>query len=104
MILPGLCTAAPQERRISMPFDPLEALGRIDPEMLKPRDAMMQLFVGTNVVLGSQTMRAFVIGIRNVFVVSIALCVLASGFSLVRGKENRGSSLGRVAREGGAAE
>ena len=69
-----------------------------------PRDAMMQLFVGTNVTLGSQTMQAFVIGIRNTFLLSIALCVLASGFSLVRGKENRASSLGHVTPVGGAAE
>ncbi len=69
-----------------------------------PRDAMMQLFVGTNVTLGSQTMQAFVIGIRNAFLVSIALCMLAAGFSLVRGKENRAASAGHVAPVGGAAE
>jgi hypothetical protein len=65
---------------------------------------MMQLFVGTNVALGSQTMQAFVIGIRNTFLVSIALCVLASGFSLVRGKENRASSPGHVTPVEGASE
>ena len=55
-----------------------------------PRDAMMQLFVGTNVALGSQAMQAFVVGIRNAFLVSIALCLVAAVFSLVRGKEDRG--------------
>ena len=58
-----------------------------------PRDAMMQLFVGTNVTLGSQAMQAFVVGIRSAFLVSIALCVLAAGFSLVRGKEDRGAAV-----------
>ena len=54
-----------------------------------PRDAMMQLFVGTNVALGSQAMQAFVVGMRSAFLVSIALCVVAAVFSLVRGKEDR---------------
>jgi EmrB/QacA subfamily drug resistance transporter len=67
-----------------------------------PRDAMMQLFVGTNVTLGSQAMQAFVVGIRSAFVVSIALCVLASGFSLVRGKEDRGAVTQRLSQPGQA--
>ena len=53
---------------------------------------MMQLFVGTNVALGSQAMRAFVVGIRNAFIVSIVLCLLAAVLSFVRGKENRGAA------------
>jgi EmrB/QacA subfamily drug resistance transporter len=57
-----------------------------------PRDAMMQLFVGTNVTLGSQAMQAFVVGIRNAFLVSFALCFLAAWFSLVRGREDRAAA------------
>jgi EmrB/QacA subfamily drug resistance transporter len=54
-----------------------------------PRDVVMKLFVGTNVSLGSQVMQAFVLGIQNAFVVSAILCVVAAGFSLVRGREER---------------
>ena len=54
-----------------------------------PHDVMMSLFVGTNVSLGSQVMQAFVIGIHSAFGVSAALCIVAAGFSLVRGKEDR---------------
>lgn len=54
-----------------------------------PRDVMLQLFVGTNVTLGSQVMQAFVIGIHSAFLVSIGVSVLAAGLSLVRGKEER---------------
>jgi EmrB/QacA subfamily drug resistance transporter len=54
-----------------------------------PRDAMMQLFVGTNVVLGSKVTQEFVIGMHSAFLVSLALGVVASAFSLIRGKENR---------------
>ncbi len=54
-----------------------------------PRDVMMKLFVGTSVALGSGPMQEFVVGIRNAFVVSAMLCVVAAGFSLVRGKEDR---------------
>jgi EmrB/QacA subfamily drug resistance transporter len=54
-----------------------------------PRDVMMQLFVGTNVSLGSQVMQSFVIGIHSAFIVSTALCLVAAGISLVRGKEDR---------------
>jgi hypothetical protein len=50
---------------------------------------VMQLFVGTNIVLGSEMMQAFVVGIHSAFVVSAVLCVVAAGFSLVRGKEDR---------------
>jgi hypothetical protein len=63
---------------------------------------MMQLFVGTNVTLGSQTMQAFVLGIRSAFLVSIVLCVLASGFSLVRGREDRGAVVQRMPQLGEA--
>lgn len=54
-----------------------------------PRDVMLQLFVGTNVTLGSQVMQAFVVGMRSAFVVSIGLSLVAAVLSLVRGKENR---------------
>jgi hypothetical protein len=50
---------------------------------------MMQIFIGTNVTLGSQVMQNFVYGIRNAFLFSIVLCLIAAGFSLARGKENR---------------
>ena len=50
---------------------------------------MLKLFVGTNVTLVSQVMQAFVIGMHSAFLVSIALCLIAAGFSFVRGKENR---------------
>ncbi len=58
-----------------------------------PRDVMMQLFVGTSVTLGSQPMQAFVIGMHSAFLVSIALCLIAAGISMVRGKENRRAHL-----------
>jgi EmrB/QacA subfamily drug resistance transporter len=67
-----------------------------------PRAAMMQLFVGTNITLGSQAMQAFVVGIHSAFLVSIVLCVLAAGFSLVRGREDRGGA-SRPTRESGEA-
>ena len=54
-----------------------------------PNNVVMNLFVGTNVALGSQMMQEFIIGIQNAFLVSAALCLVAAGFSLVRGKENR---------------
>ncbi len=54
-----------------------------------PRQVKLQLFVGTNVTLGSQVMQAFVVGMRSAFLISIALCLLAAGFSLVRGREDR---------------
>ena len=54
-----------------------------------PRNVVMNLFVGTNVALGSQAMQAFIIGIRNAFLVSVVLCLVAAGFSLVRGREDR---------------
>jgi EmrB/QacA subfamily drug resistance transporter len=54
-----------------------------------PHDVVMNLFVGTNVVLGSQAMQAFIIGIQNAFLVSAVLCCVAAGFSLVRGREDR---------------
>ena len=54
-----------------------------------PKDIMMKLFVGTNVVLGSAPMRAFVTGMHNAFLVSVVLVVIAAGISFVRGKEDR---------------
>ena len=54
-----------------------------------PRAVMMQLFVGTNVTLGSATMQNFVVGIRSAFIVSAVLCVAAAALSSVRGKEDR---------------
>jgi EmrB/QacA subfamily drug resistance transporter len=54
-----------------------------------PKEAVMQLFVGTNITLGSTMMQDFIIGIQNAFGVSVVLCLIAAGFSLVRGKENR---------------
>jgi EmrB/QacA subfamily drug resistance transporter len=54
-----------------------------------PRDVVMNLFVGTNVALGSHVMQAFIVGIQNAFLVSAVLCMVAAGFSLVRGKEER---------------
>ena len=59
-----------------------------------PRDVVMNLFVGTNITLGSQVMQAFIVGIRNAFLVSAILSVIAAGFSLVRGKENRHQETG----------
>ena len=54
-----------------------------------PHAAVMALFIGTNVTLGSQSMQAFTLGIRNAFLVSTFLCLVAAAFSFVRGKENR---------------
>jgi MFS family permease len=54
-----------------------------------PQDVMMQLFVGSNVQLGSAVMQEFVLGMHSAFIVSTILCIVAAGFSLVRGKENR---------------
>ena len=54
-----------------------------------PRDVMMNLFVGTNVSLGSGPMQEFVVGIRHAFGVSVVFCLIAAGFSLVRGADVR---------------
>ena len=54
-----------------------------------PKQVMMQLFVGTNVALGSSVEQAFVIGMHSAFHVSLVLCLIAAGISWVRGKENR---------------
>jgi MFS family permease len=62
-----------------------------------PRDVMMQIFVGTSVQLGSAVMQNFVYGVRSAFLFSIVLCLIAAGFSLARGKEDRRSP----AAEGG---
>jgi MFS family permease len=54
-----------------------------------PKDVMMQLFVGTNITLGSDVTQSFVIGMRSAFTVSIFLSIVAAAISWVRGKENR---------------
>jgi len=54
-----------------------------------PRDIMMQLFVGTNVTMGSTVMQSFVIGMHSAFIVSLALSLAAAALSFVRGKEDR---------------
>jgi EmrB/QacA subfamily drug resistance transporter len=54
-----------------------------------PHQVVMNLFIGTNVTLGSQSMQAFILGIKNAFLVSTFLCLVGAGFSFVRGKENR---------------
>ena len=54
-----------------------------------PRDVMMQLFVGSNVTLGSAPMQAFVTGMHSTFWVSTILVIIAAGISFVRGKEDR---------------
>jgi EmrB/QacA subfamily drug resistance transporter len=54
-----------------------------------PHQVVMNLFIGTNVTLGSQSMQAFILGIKNAFLVSTFLCLVAAGFSFVRGRENR---------------
>ena len=54
-----------------------------------PHEVIMQLFVGTNITLGSAPMQAFIVGIQSAFWVSVVLCIIAAGFSLVRGKEDR---------------
>jgi hypothetical protein len=53
---------------------------------------MLQLFVGTNVTLGSKVMQSFVIGMRSAFTVSIGLVLVAAIMSMVRGRENRKES------------
>jgi hypothetical protein len=50
---------------------------------------VMNLFIGTNVTLGSYNMLAFILGIKNAFLVSTFLYLVGAGFSFVRGKENR---------------
>jgi EmrB/QacA subfamily drug resistance transporter len=54
-----------------------------------PKAVMMQLFVGTNVQMGSDKMQAFVIGMHSAFIVSLVLCLIAAVFSVIRGRENR---------------
>ena len=57
-----------------------------------PKNVMMQLFVGTNVSLGSQIMQDFVLGMHSAFLVSVVLCLVAATISMVRGKEDRRST------------
>jgi EmrB/QacA subfamily drug resistance transporter len=59
-----------------------------------PRDVMLQLFVGTNVTLGSDIMQSFIVGMRAAFAVSIVLCLIAAGFSAIRGREDRSRHTG----------
>lgn len=54
-----------------------------------PREDMMKLFVGTNITLGSTSMRAFVVGMHGAFMVSLVLSLVAAVFSFVRGREDR---------------
>ena len=54
-----------------------------------PRQVMLQLFVGTQVTLGSQIMQTFVIGMQRAFTLSVILCLFAAAISFVRGKEIR---------------
>lgn len=54
-----------------------------------PQDVSSQLFVGTDIALGSQMMQDFIVGIQHAFWVSAVLCVAAAGFSFVRGKRRR---------------
>jgi EmrB/QacA subfamily drug resistance transporter len=54
-----------------------------------PKDVMFKLFVGTNVVLGSQITQSFVIGMHSAFILSVVLVILAAAISFVRGKEDR---------------
>ena len=54
-----------------------------------PKEVMMQVFVGTNVSLGSQVMQDFVLGMHSAFLVSVVLCIIAAVISMVRGKEDR---------------
>jgi EmrB/QacA subfamily drug resistance transporter len=58
-----------------------------------PHDVMFSLFVGTDVSLGSQVMQSFVVGMNHAFSVSIVLCLLAAGFSLIRGREVHAATL-----------
>jgi EmrB/QacA subfamily drug resistance transporter len=57
-----------------------------------PRDVMLKLFVGTSVNLGSAVMQEFVLGMHRAFLVSLVLCLVAAGFSIVRGREARTGS------------
>jgi hypothetical protein len=70
-----------------------------------PRNAMLQLFVGKNIALGSQVTQSFVLGMHSAFLLSFALCMAAAVLSVVRGREQRGpvapppgdgSSIGRA--------
>jgi|GEM_PF-1074160 len=63
-----------------------------------PRDVRMEIFIGTNVTLGSQVMQNFVVGIRNAFLFSILLCLIAAALSFARGKENRNAVTAREDR------
>lgn len=54
-----------------------------------PRDLMLKLFVGTVVHLRTPLMAAFVDGMHAALLVSVAICLAAAGFSLVRGRELR---------------
>ncbi|HTW90851.1 MAG TPA: MFS transporter [bacterium] len=62
-----------------------------------PRDVMLKLFVGTSVSLGSTVMQEFVFGMHRAFMVSFLLCLVAVGFSIVRGRESRTSAAGLLA-------
>ncbi len=57
-----------------------------------PKQVMFQLFVGSNIALGSQVLQGFVVGMHSAFIVSIFLAVIAAGLSLIRGKESLSAS------------
>ena len=63
-----------------------------------PRDIVQQLFVGTNVVLGSDITSAFIGGMHNAFLVSMLLCLVAALLSFLRGQ--RPTSGARVEHSG----
>ena len=50
---------------------------------------MMELFIGTSAAIGAGPQAAFVLGMRNAFAVSVALCAVAACFSLIRGPATR---------------
>jgi EmrB/QacA subfamily drug resistance transporter len=51
-----------------------------------PREIMLNLFVGTDVRLGSAMTQGFVVGMHNAFYVSTVLCLVAAFLSFRRGK------------------
>ena len=52
-----------------------------------PHNVMLQLFVGTNVALGSELTKEFVFGMHNAFYVSMGLCLVSAVLSFARGKQ-----------------
>ena len=54
-----------------------------------PTNFMMQLFVGTELHLGTAVKQAFVHGMEAALHISVLLCLVAAAMSLVRGREMR---------------